>query len=87
MAGQKREARLARVRAEIPAIHVLAAKKDADARDEHGHDDELREKTPESPPGLFDSCACNKGLRADDAERRLPDTRRLMRTLRRRDLR
>jgi hypothetical protein len=37
MAGEKREARL---RAEVPAIHVLATKKDVDARHKAGHDEE-----------------------------------------------
>jgi len=38
MAGQKREARL---QANGPAIHVLAArKKDVDARDKRGHDEQ-----------------------------------------------
>jgi hypothetical protein len=38
MAGQKREARL---RADVPAIHVFEAaeKKDVDARDKRGHDE------------------------------------------------
>ena len=37
MAGQKREARL---RADVPAIHVfLRNKKDVDARHKAGHDD------------------------------------------------
>ncbi len=42
MAGLKREARL---RADVPAIHVLVAtrKKDVDARDKPGHDDLQRE--------------------------------------------
>jgi len=41
MAGQKREARLARVRADVPAIHVFDAreKQDVDARDKRGHDE------------------------------------------------
>jgi hypothetical protein len=38
MAGQKREARL---RADVPAIHVFAASEDqdVDARDKRGHDE------------------------------------------------
>jgi hypothetical protein len=42
MAGQKREARLAHVRADVPAIHVLAiGKKGVDTRDKPGHDEQL----------------------------------------------
>jgi hypothetical protein len=36
MPGQKREARL---RADIPGIHVLAATKNVDGRDKPGHDE------------------------------------------------
>jgi hypothetical protein len=43
MAGQKREARL---RADVPAIHVFdfASKKGVDARHKAGHDDNLNLK-------------------------------------------
>jgi hypothetical protein len=45
MAGQKREARLARVRLGVPAIHVFDAsrKKGVDARHKAGHDECLAE--------------------------------------------
>jgi hypothetical protein len=41
MAGQKHEARLARIRADVLAIHVFdkTGKKDVDARHKRGHDE------------------------------------------------
>jgi hypothetical protein len=46
MAGQEREARLARVRADVSAIHVLVIEsKGVDARVKPGHDELVEHRT------------------------------------------